>query len=80
MAMHFRQVARVEYFPHLAEEIVGDGADFFFAHALGGGAKQVLVEVEVVQHHLGVEDVFLINVHIHHLVQITDIVAHEILD
>lgn len=39
-----------------------------------------MIEVEIFEHHLGVEDVFLIDVHIDHVIRLLHAVGHEVLN
>ena len=44
------------------------------------GVEEVMLEVECFEAHFGVEDVFLIEVDVHHFVLVGDVAAHEVLD
>ncbi|MNE25198.1 hypothetical protein D3C80_1185200 [compost metagenome] len=42
--------------------------------------EHVVLKVELLKQHLGVEDIFLIHVHIHHVVQPLHVLRHKVLD
>lgn len=42
--------------------------------------EHVVLKVELFKQHLGMEDIFLIDVHIHHVIQRLHIVRHKVLN
>ncbi|MNQ84965.1 hypothetical protein D3C85_1001110 [compost metagenome] len=46
----------------------------------GGVAEQVVIQFEVLQQHLGVEQVFLVHVHVGHLVRVASVIGEVVLD
>ena len=39
-----------------------------------------MLKVELLKQHLGMENIFLINVHVHHVIQRLNILGHEVLN
>ena len=53
---------------------------FLWTQIGGFGIEQIVFQFELFQQHFGVEDIFLIHIHIHHVVHRFHIIRHEILN
>src|SRR5690606_14183388 len=73
-------VPGIEDFQHLPAQPVFDGLGFGRVKVTRVYAEHVVVQVEVFQHHLGVEHVLLVNVHVDHLIRILGVFGQVILD
>ena len=61
-------------FQHLALQLLADTCDFGIRKIRFADAEQVIIELEFLQHHLGMKNVFLADVHVDCLVALAGIV------
>src|SRR5690606_29001106 len=69
-----------ENLQHFTPQLAADGGLLVFIQFIHTHAEQVVVQIEIPQQHLGVKNVFLIDVDVNQLVQIQGFVEEEILD
>ena len=61
-------ITAAEDFDHLFAEVVHDGKPCFGRKLINIGLEQVVLQVDLFQHHLGVEQVCFINVDVHRII------------
>src|SRR5690606_36015104 len=75
-----RHIAGVEDFQHFFAQLGFHSGAFSVVHGFYALTEQVVIQLKILQQHFGVEGIFLIHVHVNHLIGVTGIVTQVVLN
>ena len=75
-----RHIAPGEYFHDLALKLLAAFTPFSVAQGFPAYVKQIIIQGRIPEPHFGMENVFLVYVHVDHLVTLADITGEEVLN